>query len=52
MEEKIFEKTPMPLSEFLTKLKELAKRGQWKIYKEAIKKRKTYFQEHPDKGTY
>ncbi len=52
MEEKIFERTPMSLSEFLTKLKELAKQGKWGIFKAAIKKRKQYFEEHPNKGNF
>lgn len=52
MEEKIFQKAPMPLPEFMTKLKELAKAGKWTLYKEAVKKRKQYFEEHPKEGKF
>lgn len=52
MEEKIFQKVPMPLSEFMSKLKELAKQGKWKLFQEAVKKRKQYFIDNPDKGNF
>ena len=50
--EKIFERTPMSLSEFLTTLKELAKQGKWKLFQLAVKRRKQFFEDNPDKGKF
>lgn len=38
------DKQPMPLKDFLHILSKLAKEGKWKIYKEAVRKRKEWFE--------
>ena len=35
---------PMPLPDFISALVKLVKRGQWKMFKEAVAKRKQYFE--------
>lgn len=45
-QQQTLEKQPMPLPQFLSALKELAQKGRWKSFKEAVKKRKEWFESH------
>lgn len=36
-------KKPMPLNRFLEEMVKLVKAGKWKTYREAVKKRKEWF---------
>lgn len=52
LQESILEKKPMPLPEFLSALTKLVKAGKWKIFKEAVQKRKKYFEDNPNEGIF
>ena len=46
------DRRPMPLREFLSKMAELVKAGKWSVYKEAVKLRRQWFEEHPGQGEF
>ncbi len=45
-------KKPMPLADFLAAIGKLAKKGQWLKFRQAVQKRKEYYENNPTEGNF